>query len=113
MLWLVTIPLLLLGLGWYLKEIVISFIETFCNMLAEVFARIFTKPKQEPDGECVYSIYRNSDDKLVVYTYATDSERVLENNTPDNNTGNIVLLPTIQKPRDESHEEEPEEPPMP
>ena len=75
-LWLLVVLLLLLGLGWCVKEAIVA----------------FAKRKSLPRGKLLYSIHRSDDNDLLIYSYA---EEPLE----QEDTENIILLPATKKPK--------------
>ena len=73
-LWLLAVPLLLFGLFWCVKEVLVA----------------FARQRQEAKGELLYSIYRNNDNELLVYHHA----EVLGQAATDN----MILFPATEKP---------------
>ncbi len=76
LLWLLAVPLLLFGLSWCVKEVLVAFAEK----------------RESTKGELLYSIYRNSDNELLVYRHAEMLEQV--------NSDNMILLPATQKSKE-------------
>jgi len=60
MLWLLAVPLLLFGLIWCVKEVLVA----------------FARPRPDAKGELVYTIFRNADNKLLVYSHIEVLEKV-------------------------------------
>lgn len=75
-LWLLALPLLLFGLSWCVKGVLVA----------------FARRKSDAKGELVYSIYRNSENELLVYSHADTLEQV--------DTGRIIWLSGTQTPDD-------------
>ncbi len=75
-LWLLAVPMLLFGLCWCIKEVLVA----------------FARRREDAKGDLLYSIYRNSDNELLVYRHAEALEQV--------STGNMILLPATEKPKE-------------
>ena len=79
--WLLVVLLLLLGLGWCVKEAVVA----------------FAKRKSLPRGKLLYSIHRSDENDLLIYSYAEEPLEQVD-------TDSIILLPATtkhKKPLDE------------
>ena len=75
-LWLLAVPLFLFGLCWCVKEVLVA----------------FARKRENAKGELLYSIYRNSDNELLVFRHAEMLEQV--------QTGNVILLPATEKSKE-------------
>jgi len=79
-LWIILLSLVLLGLGWYFKEICIA----FANSIEKTVATFANRGR--PAGESIYTIHRNDADEWVVY-YNNPTPTQIESH-------NLVILPT-------------------
>ena len=83
--WIAAISTFLFGLGWCIKDIFIAFAKSIQETVI-AFAK-----KAKPEGELVYTIYRNDEDELCVYCHNATAQQIEGNN--------VVLLPIGEKPK--------------
>ncbi|MDD9798756.1 MAG: hypothetical protein OXT03_06685 [Alphaproteobacteria bacterium] len=80
--WIISVSTFLFSVGWCIKEIFISFAQ-----------------RAKPKGELICTIYRNDEDKFLVYSHSATQEQVDSDTILSLLTGGKQKLPTWQKPK--------------